>query len=115
MRITEPGFYKTRDGRKVHVVYVRTDADWEYPITGWVEGSPGYDNWTADGRLYYEGVDNGADLASEWAEPRTGTVWVNIDADGYQGSWPSRAEADQAAHTDRIACVRVDWTEGEGL
>lgn len=115
MNITQPGFYKTRDGRKVHVVHVRTDTDWEYPIVGIIADTPGYDHWTADGHLYFGTRGNPSDLVAEWTEPQTGTVWVNIDADGYYASYHTRVAADEAAYDDRIACVRVDWTEGDGL
>ncbi len=115
MRITQPGFYKTRDGRKVHVVHVRTDTDWEYPITGWIEGVSGYDNWTADGRLYFNGQNGNADLIAEWTEPMCGTYWLNILSKGRPVAYVSREMADQMAQANRIACVAVNWTEGDGL
>tara|TARA_S200002703_G_scaffold150023_1_gene148075 strand:- start:756 stop:1118 length:363 start_codon:yes stop_codon:yes gene_type:complete len=72
----------------------------------------------------YESEDRGFELSvkEEWSEPKTGTLWVNIYEDGLY--WPnrSRAEANNNAEdylnvclAERIACVEVNWTEGEGL
>lgn len=46
----------------------------------------------------------------------SGTVWVNV----YRGpeksyGHPSREKADRCASSDRLACVKIDWTEGDGL
>ena len=51
----------------------------------------------------------------EWKEPQRGECWVNIDADGYFDAWKSREVADRQKNPDRIACVKVEWTEGQGL
>lgn len=56
--------------------------------------------------------DTDCDLIEPW--PKSGELWVNI--------YPNRAHnyetkklADEYADSDRLACVRVEWTEGEGL
>lgn len=50
--------------------------------------------------------------------PERGECWVNIYSDGSRCS-PSahrtRERADEYARHDRIACVRVEYEEGEGL
>lgn len=86
--------------------------------------------WNASSDLvlvYYDkkGVANSGkdfDLISEWVEPRKGEFWVNVyDAHSEVqtgGVCPSRKVADTVSARDilkRIACVRVEWTEGQGM
>jgi len=45
-------------------------------------------------------------------------VWINFynDEEGYDSSsYPSQAIANESADSTRIACIRVEFTEGEGL
>jgi hypothetical protein len=48
---------------------------------------------------------------------RSGKVWVNFYAINSCQFFYSRADADEQADTlpGRIACVPVEWTEGDGL
>jgi len=63
---------------------------------------------------------NDYDLIEPWKEPREGEVWVNIYETGHgdcqlnQKGADARAE-NEMAHQERLACVKVKWTEGEGL
>lgn len=43
--------------------------------------------------------------------------WVNISSDRsrWLESFPTRTEADQFAGENRIACVEVQWEEGQGI
>ena len=56
------------------------------------------------------------DLISTWEEPRSGTYWFNI-YNNHCGNHPSKTKdiAESVATIDRIACVEVNWVEGEGL
>jgi hypothetical protein len=52
--------------------------------------------------------------------PKKHEVWINFYDDDGEGdydsySYSSRAIADESADSNRIACVRVEFTEGEGL
>lgn len=64
---------------------------------------------------------NTGDLITPWADPRTGEFWVNVYDDkkpsiGNVYVYKSREEADSFEEFyKRLACVRVKWTEGEGL
>ena len=46
---------------------------------------------------------------------RSGTVWVNVYEENFLVPHHSRKEADKHGTPDRLACVPVHWTEGEGL
>ena len=68
----------------------------------------------ADGRVQ-SGRDNVYDLVNV---PKKHEVWVNFyDEEGVVVSFAYASEelANEKSHIDRIACVRVEFTEGEGL
>jgi hypothetical protein len=70
----------------------------------------------ADGRVI-SGRENPYDLVNV---PKKYEVWINFYDDDGEGdydsfSYSSRAIADESADSTRIACVRVEFTEGEGL
>jgi len=48
--------------------------------------------------------------------PEKRELWLNIYPNTYLiGAYETRTDADNWASSDRIACVRVEYTEGEGL
>lgn len=52
--------------------------------------------------------------------PQKHTRWVNVYPSKHHGpllgdGYPSRQKADEAASLDRVACIKVEFTEGEGL
>lgn len=52
----------------------------------------------------------------QWrVKPKSNTVWVNVYPDGDVTMWHSKALADGVAGGERIACVPLTYTEGEGL
>ncbi|WP_422363164.1 hypothetical protein [Pyruvatibacter mobilis] len=119
LKIEEGKCYRTRDGRKVHILAKRTDTDSKagryMPFIGHVERGPS-GAWGLDGSS--SSFQPNADLVSEWKEPRKGEVWVNVYAEQDQVSFvfTTRKAADEAAEFGvRLACIRVPWTEGQGL
>ena len=46
---------------------------------------------------------------------KKGVFWVNIYRKGLSKVFLGREDADYCSDNTRIACVRVEWTEGEGL
>jgi hypothetical protein len=71
----------------------------------------------ADGRVQSD-RDNVYDIVNV---PKKYEVWINFyddvgDPRGYDSySYSSRAIADESADSTRIACIRVEFTEGEGI
>lgn len=58
----------------------------------------------------------------EYVEPKKGTVWVNIYKTGSttdSRNFSCRQDADEQSNYlgvgNRLACVEVPWTEGQGL
>jgi len=61
-------------------------------------------------------------LYEEYKEPKKGEFWVNIYDEPFQSNWArlhdSREKADSESNKNglkQIACVKVNWTEGEGF
>lgn len=49
-------------------------------------------------------------------KPQKRELWLNVRADGKAFDHPSREEADRCAGPAvRIACIRIEFEEGEGL
>jgi hypothetical protein len=100
--------YRTRDGWEVRLFMI--DGGGEHPVigackhpeAGWVAKS-----WSIDGRDTMYGSHN--DLI---AVKTRHVSWLNF----YPGvNYQTKEEADIAALRERIACIRVEFEEGEGL
>lgn len=107
--------YRTRDGRKVRILY--TDGtDSERPVVGFIGACPATYHWPIDGRFCPSVTDCGEDLI-EIRPKRTLDVWVNVYPDRCGGGHETRAVADQHASSGRIACLHItrEYEEGEGL
>jgi hypothetical protein len=107
--------YRTRDGREVRIYAV--DGSGSVPVHGAIKNTYGWEpyQWIKDGRSYLK--DGPEDLIE--VKPRIQReVWVNV----YPGPIVcelrhTKADADDDAMRNRIACVKVviDVEEGEGL
>lgn len=63
-RITKPGLYRTRDGRKAFVSSVNHEG-FSYPVTALIQGEVYIRTYKELGH-HFGGVDNLADLISRW-------------------------------------------------
>lgn len=100
--------YRTRDGREVRLQM--TDAGGDWPVLGAVKSGKIWSSWVwaSDGAASQLGRRD-ADLIE--VKPKH-VRWVNF----YEGCHhPSREIADRNAGSARIACIRVEFEEGEGL
>jgi hypothetical protein len=95
-----------------------TDLKHHLPILIAVTGSTGHEYVSfrhADGSIYAAGED-AYDLVNV---PKKHEVWINFyqhDAETFAiCAYPSQELANKNASRDRTACVRVEFTEGEGL
>lgn len=109
--------YKTRDGREVRIYAV--DGGKPYPVHGSIKVNDDQwelASWQSDGRLSYKDYLNDSDLIE--VRPRIKRkVWANVYPGGIVNVRYTRADADDDATSDRIACVRltIDCEEGDGL
>lgn len=112
-------FYKTRNGYKAFAGFIIPDSALMFSLMGYVilnDGSCSAHAWMANGRVS-NGVDYANDLVEEWKEPRSDAYYQNIYDNGTKSlHHKTRNDADVAASfasIKRIACVRVEWKEGQ--
>lgn len=112
----EPGKeYRTRDGRRARVYAL--DGGGAHPMHGAVynHGSGAWEptSWmSCGGYLHAKNDISPRDIMPP--EPEKRVVYFNAYADGRFGLvWDSRSEADSHVEGDRIACIRVEFTEGQ--
>ncbi len=102
--------YQTRDGRPVRILCI--DAPGEEPIVGYLvyaDETSMACSWNLDGTFSRSASKSRLDLCNAKTK-REG--WVNIYPDNMTSSIRStRDEADDAAGTDRIACIHIEWEE----
>ena len=107
---------QTRDGRKARII--ATDAvDPIYPIVALVTQKAGEERperYTSTGRYYSDGdILRPTDLVNV---PEKHVRWVNVYPDrNCRTVYGARYGADAGASDDRIACIRIEFEEGEGL
>lgn len=108
-----------RDGTPAKFVAVNPDAPLSQRVIFWL--STGYRFCYESGRCFDESHrEYSMDLLMA---PVAKTVWVNIIKHRHigdeeaNGPWKTKGEADsfKVVPYDRIACVPVTYTEGEGL
>lgn len=114
---------QTRDGN--HVKVFLDDRGSKYPVVGaylfdnqwWAA------NWTQSGEWIdrrHHGIrtDANAHLDLIQAPPPKHKRWVNVypkDSHVISTAHESREYADEYAHESRIACIEIEFAEGEGL
>lgn len=117
--LTKP--VQTRDGRKVEIKFVDETLE-SYPIVGVVTESDGRrysETWTIEGKGWLSAKDDHEGDLVQVPEPLK-ECWVNIYKGASQSEEtysckPTRAKADKDAAVNRIACIKIQYREGEGL
>lgn len=96
-------FYKNKIGGAVHECVDMT-----------LGGLPVMKNTRNDGGKAPVFIYQGENL-EEYTPPKTGKLWLNVYSDSDLYLYETRESADRHAGSDRLACVEVNWTEGQGL
>ena len=104
---------QTQDGRPVTIISTKGREPW--PLVGYTGNNSAIQCWTATGTFWSVPQADGEFLINIPEPKRSGVVWVNFYPNGNSGVCSSRELADQCSYYGRLACVRVPWTEGEGL
>jgi len=103
----------TENGDHVRILMLDGGGDW--PIIGAVQNGDSESWHTARWRA--DGMSVTLDRRLHLVPPkRGGTMWVNFYDDG-RTTHHSRERADEFASINghRLACIEVNWTEGDGL
>lgn len=114
MKIEVGKWYKTRGGAKVFVG-MHVPSGKAKPYVGYqvIENDVYFCDmsWFEDGSFTTHTPMHAADLIEEWKEPKSGVRYINIYEDGL--AHKTREVADHSASNGRIACIRVEWKEGQ--
>jgi hypothetical protein len=98
---------KTRSGKDVEIL--TTNCRGKYCVYGNVEGRGNTSAWAIDGLYLCESQPDELDLLNV---PDTIVKYINVyDAEEWM-LHPSRAAADTAAASFRVACIRVEVVKG---
>jgi hypothetical protein len=93
------------------VTILSMSAAGSYPIVGQPEGG-GVNTYTQEGNYYVDEV--GYEDLQQALEPKKEVVrYFNVYASGAMPCHSTRADADANATSDRIACKKVVFTEGD--
>jgi len=114
MKLEAGKYYKTRNGLKAYVEFIRQDSPFgdyltEYPATGFIENL-GEQMWKTNGEFSVPN-DYELDLISEWRELVKISGWVNVSDIFTSGLYKTKEEADSCAGQSRIACIYVSGVE----
>jgi hypothetical protein len=99
--------YRTRDGREVRLLM--TDGGGDCPVIGAFKRCDGVwvsCDWPASGCC-----SSLSKLDLIEVKPKH-VRWININPDS---GFPTRKDADLVAWNKRMACIRIEFEEGEGL
>jgi hypothetical protein len=110
-KITGPGEYVTRDGRKATVEFLLPGKEAIFPWIGWIDDPfPGCSTWNGGGMncSTYPGPN---DIVGHWVEPREpAEMWAVLNKDG-SIRWTSIHERNAEAHGKELGLLVVKLVE----
>lgn len=92
--------------------------EYKYKCLGFLENGNPIFHVTGKGNDVIHTFRQDASLYIKYVPLKTGKFWVNIYNEGRGLLWDSKELADRNNNHNsgkRIACVEVNWTEGQGL
>lgn len=103
--------YQTRDGQPVELLTTR--ARGERPVMGYVGGQDQVSLWTLDGvYTHSHQATHVYDLVE--VKPKR-VMWLNVYPNGATSAYRTRPDADSRRFDGCIACLKIEFEEGEGL
>jgi len=112
------GKCRTRDGRDARIICTTAKGCGERSIIALVTNSINVEEvlfYVKDGRCYENSENSSGDLINI---PETKTMWLNIylrAENEWMMAWETREQADEHAIKGRIACVKIEYKDGDGL
>ena len=106
--------YRTRDGHPVELVTTSGRGKW--PVWGYIGDDTNIMRWTIDGSDGHTTGTTRSSVKNDLVEVKPKRVlWLNVYSDGDSVSHESREDADIRSLDGRIACLKIEFEEGEGL
>lgn len=107
--------YQTRAGRPVELL--TTSARGARPVIGYIGGEEQASLWSIDGAYGYSHPGAHAhDLVEVKPNPKPKrALWLNVYPKDEVHVHESREDADRHSGNRRIACLKIEFDEGEGL
>lgn len=102
--------YRTRDGRPVELL--TTNARGAWPVIGHIGDENQVFRWAIDGAFCGTSPIRTLDLVE--VKPKR-VMWFNVYHGGEVHAHDSREDADGGSGDNRIACLKIEFEEGEGL
>ncbi len=100
---------QTIDGQPVEIITTK-GRDKKYPVIGYIGNSSTFHGFTLHGE-YIEDEENKLNLMNV---PEKKTMYLNVYESGNSMvTHGTRDKADEHASVGRIACVKVEYTEGQ--
>lgn len=103
--------WKTRGGYVVVIVYHNDHS--KTPLVVVSDKIDHAISLSNDGKVPPFFGDNILDLIEPYIEPKRGVGYLNIYNSLISRLHETRQEADRFADKERLACIRVEWTEGQ--
>lgn len=105
--------WKTRGGDIATVIYHNNDNP-EMPIVAVMKNCGIPCQFNING-IYCRASKSNLDLIEPYTEPKRGVGYLNVYEDGHISSdlHQTRLGADKRADEGHLACIRVEWTEGQ--
>lgn len=106
--------WKTRGGNIATIIY-HNDDDTNWPLIALVKNINRPATYTKSGYFNLNTSNHEFDLIEPYVEPKRGVGYLNVYEDGNISSdlHQTRLGADKRADEGRIACIRVEWKEGQ--
>lgn len=102
--------YRTRAGRPVELL--TTNARGERPVIGYIGDSEDLVRWSLDGTNNSYSYLEAFDLVEVKLKR---VLWLNVYPKDEVHAHESREDADGCSGNRRIACLKIEFEEGEGL
>lgn len=102
----------TRGGDEVTIVGAIEDGG-PLPVLGRIEAPDSHsaDSWRLDGGYFSNADEESVNDLFMASEPKSG--WINVYPSNLASAniYKSKEQADAVAHTNRVACIKIEWEE----
>ena len=102
---------QTVSGDPVEIITTKGRGD--YPVVGYRQDAAFPDTWTLKGEIDEGNSDIDYNLINVPQDSKIIVRWFNVYSNSYVEDFSTKGDADINAMKTRIACKRIEFTEGE--